>query len=70
MKLGDGDLFAYSHRLPQCLDALDLVHGLGSEIGFPTVGARPHGNAFNHEQRVAAAKAASDATQVNFSAPA
>lgn len=65
MKLRDCDPSVFGHGLPQRLDALDLVHRLGSEIGLPAVWTRPHWNTFDHQERVAAAETARDTAQLN-----
>lgn len=70
MKLSDRDSLFFGHSLPQRLDAFDLVHGLGGEIGPPGMRARPHGNAFDHEERIATTNTPSDATQLNPGVPA
>jgi hypothetical protein len=53
-----------SHRFTKRFDALDLVHGLRGEVRLAAARARPHGDAFNDQERCSLAETARDVLQL------
>ena len=56
---------SFGDRLAQRLDAFDLVHRLGREIGLAAAWARPHRDVLYHQQPRRLAKAPRDVLELH-----